>query len=140
MKDYNWAALTPELLVSDISISLEFWCQVLGFRVVFDRMESNFAYLDYGGAQIMLDQRSGSWETGPMEQPFGRGINLQIETTDISSLRQRILDREWPIYEEREKWYQTGDEISLCKEILVQDPDGYLVRFIMNEVTIRDGE
>ena len=135
MENYQWAALVPEFLVSDIQKSLDFWCNILGFRVVFDRMDSNFAYLDYGPAQIMLDQRHGHWETGVLDRPFGRGINCQIETNELDAIKARLRAQDWPIYEEREKWYQTGDEKSFCREILVQDPDGYLIRFIMVEIT-----
>ena len=37
-----------------------------GTAVVFDRPEAGFAYLDLGGAQLMLDQRglTRDWETG----------------------------------------------------------------------------
>ena len=76
--DFTWAQLVPEMLISDLSTSLRFWRDLCGFRVVFDRPEEGFAYLDRDGAQIMLDQRglTRDWETGAMEAPFGRGVNF----------------------------------------------------------------
>src|SRR5271163_4816214 len=69
------ARLVPELLVTNVNDSLRFWRDVCGFRVVFDRMDEGFAYLDLGGAQIMLEERGRgrNWITGPLEAPLGRG-------------------------------------------------------------------
>jgi hypothetical protein len=55
----TWAALVPELLISDIAKSLRFWRDVCGFMVLFDRPDEGFAHLDLDGAQIMLDEISG---------------------------------------------------------------------------------
>lgn len=53
----RWARLVPELLVTDITVSLKFWVDICGFAVLYSRMEEGFAYLDYEGAQVMLEQR-----------------------------------------------------------------------------------
>jgi catechol 2,3-dioxygenase-like lactoylglutathione lyase family enzyme len=56
----GWAKLTPELIVSDIAVSLAFWCDRLGFAIAYQRPEQGFAYLERPeGAQIMLCERSG---------------------------------------------------------------------------------
>src|SRR5215469_4477856 len=62
----TWAALVPELLISDIAKSLRFWRDVCGFTVLFDRPDEGFAYLDLDGAQIMLDEigKTRDWVTG----------------------------------------------------------------------------
>jgi catechol 2,3-dioxygenase-like lactoylglutathione lyase family enzyme len=58
----------PELLVSDIAASLEFSRDRLGFAIACQRPEPAFAYLERPqGAQTMLCQRSGNWETAPLE-------------------------------------------------------------------------
>ena len=56
----EFAALVPELIISDIHARLDFWCGVIGFSVWYDRPEENFAYLTLGTAQLMLDQQSPS--------------------------------------------------------------------------------
>ncbi len=33
----GFAALTPELSVRDLDVSLRFWCDLLGFTVAYDR-------------------------------------------------------------------------------------------------------
>src|ERR1700758_3595505 len=76
----SWAALVPELLVSDIAKSLRFWRDVCGFTVLFDRPDEGFAYLDLQGAQIMLDEigKTRDWVTGPLESPFGRASTCKF--------------------------------------------------------------
>jgi catechol 2,3-dioxygenase-like lactoylglutathione lyase family enzyme len=65
----GWSRLVPELLVSDIAASLAFWTELLGFVVAYQRPAEKFAYLERPeGAQIMLSERSGVWETGAMEK------------------------------------------------------------------------
>src|SRR5438067_11086932 len=90
-----WARLVPELLVGDIRKSLRFWRDLCSFAVAFDRLDEGFAYLDLGGAQIMLEERgrSRNWVTGPLEIPLGRGVNFQITVpvnrTNFGSARRR---------------------------------------------------
>jgi len=128
----GWAQLVPELLITDLSTSLRFWRDLCGFRVVFDRVDEGFAYLDLGGAQIMLDQRglTRDWETGPMALPYGRGINFHIRVPAIEPLVAALAGAGWPLFLSPErKWYRTGDVETGVHQFLVQDPDGYLVRF-----------
>jgi len=128
----TWAALVPELLVADIQRSLKFWCDLCGFRVVFDRPEEGFAYLDRDGAQIMLDEigRTRDWLTGPLDRPLGRGINLQVRVTALEPIVAALARADWSLFEEPErKWYRTGEVETGVHQFLVQDPDGYLVRF-----------
>ena len=66
------AALVPELYCSDFSRSVELYCAVLGFRILYAWPEENFAFLDRNGAQLMLEQPTGrTWLTGPLERPYG---------------------------------------------------------------------
>ncbi len=128
----TWARLVPELLVADIDKSLRFWRNVCGFTVLFDRPNEGFAYLDLDGAQIMLDEigQTRDWETGPLESPLGRGVNFQISVPAIEPLLATLARADWPLFMEPEqKWYRTGEVETGVHQFLVQDPDGYLVRF-----------
>jgi catechol 2,3-dioxygenase-like lactoylglutathione lyase family enzyme len=130
--DFAWARLVPELLVADIVKSLRFWRDLCGFTVLFDRSEEGFAFLDLGGAQIMLDEigQTRDWMTGPMEIPFGRGINLQVNVRAIEPILTALARADWPLFMEPEqKWYRTGAVETGVHQFLVQDPDGYLIRF-----------
>ena len=128
----TWARLVPELLVADIDKSLRFWRDVCGFTVLFDRPDEGFAYLDLDGAQIMLDEigQTRDWMTGPLEPPLGRGVNFQVSVPAIEPILAALARADWPLFMEPEqKWYRTGEVETGVHQFLVQDPDGYLVRF-----------
>jgi catechol 2,3-dioxygenase-like lactoylglutathione lyase family enzyme len=128
----SWAALVPELLVSDIATSLRFWRDICGFTILFDRPDEGFAYLDLGGAQIMLDElgKTRDWVTGPLESPFGRGMNLFVRVEAIEPILASLARAGWPLFMDPErKWYRAGDVETGVHQFLVQDPDGYLIRF-----------
>ena len=60
--------------------------------------------------QIMLCERSGKWETGEMEPPFGRGVMFQIAVDDIEAISQKLGENNWPIHSPyREVWRRAGD-------------------------------
>jgi len=128
----QWAALVPELTVGDIGRSLAFWRDLLGFRLAYGRPEDGFAYLEFEGAQVMLEALSPqeSWLTGPLEPPFGRGINLQMEVSALQPLLDRLAAAGWPLWRAvEERWYRVGAQEHGQRQFLVQDPDGYLLRF-----------
>ncbi|WP_206736186.1 bleomycin resistance protein [Bradyrhizobium betae] len=123
-------AVVPELAVSDIQASLSFWCDLLGFEVSYDRPEARFAYLVRGPLQAMLCERNGRREPSEMQHPFGRGINLQMTVGDIDPILKALHAADWPLYEQPgSAWYRVGDQELGQREFLVQDPDGYLIRF-----------
>jgi hypothetical protein len=129
-KEYKWARCVPEILVTDFQTSLTF-NKLLGFVDMYQR--KNFAYLDYQGAQIMIDQRNGYWETGEMTTPYGRGVNFQFSTSEIDSLIKRLTQANIPLYEGKtENWRDLGGQQGGSVEFLVQDPDGYLLRFMQD--------
>lgn len=127
----GFAPLVPELDVTDLAASLRFWCGLLGFRVAYDRPAARFAYLERERAQVMLCQINGEWLTGPLEPPFGRGINLQIACRDVAPIGAALKAADWPLFRPvADKWYRTGpSREGGARELLVQDPDGYLLRF-----------
>jgi len=126
------AQLVPELLVTDIHASLRFWCDLCGFGVAYDRMDEGFAYLDREGAQVMLEERGRgrNWVTAALETPLGRGVNFQINTTSIQPILVALAGAGWPLFMAPEqKWYRVGATETGVEQFLVQDPDGYLIRF-----------
>jgi len=124
------ARLVPELYCSDIRRSLAFYVDVLGFNVCFDRPEEQFAYLEREGAEVMLEQPSGrTFLAAPLEQPYGRGVNFQIEVSDVEALLARIRAARWPVFLELEdRWYRQNQLELGNRQFIVQDPDGYLLR------------
>jgi catechol 2,3-dioxygenase-like lactoylglutathione lyase family enzyme len=124
------AALVPELKVADFGRSRAFYVDLAGFAVLYERPEQAFAYLQLGRAELMIEQDDGMWRTGPLEHPYGRGINLQIMVADLAALWRRLVDRQHPIMVPlEERWYRRGQLEVGQLQFLVQDPDGYLLRF-----------
>ena len=61
---------------------------------------------------------------------MGRGINFQMTIVRIAPMLKALDDAGWPLYEQpNEAWYRVGDQELGQREFLVQDPDGYLIRF-----------
>ena len=124
-------ALVPELVSSDIARSRRFYVDTLGFRVLFERPEERFVYLAREGAEIMLEEPTGrSFVIAELQQPYGRGVNLQIRTTEIDDRYQRVTQAGapvlWPI---EDAAYGVNETVVQQRQFVVQDPDGYLLRF-----------
>ncbi|RAS71675.1 bleomycin resistance protein [Priestia endophytica] len=118
--------LIPELSVKDIQKSKTFYLNVLGFQLNYERIEDQFAFISLNGAQMMIEQCNGHWQTGELEYPYGRGINFQIEIDNIEVLLQNLKKHNIPLF--RDLMTNSYSEFTQ-KEFIVQDPDGYLLRF-----------
>ena len=126
--DGGLASIVPEFIVLDFEKSRAFWCDVLGFQVVFER--AGFAYLRQGNVEVMIAASTGHWETAPLERPLGRGLNFQMFIGSADTFAARITAHGWPLYREvHEGWYCSGGVNRGYRQVLVQDPDGYLLRF-----------
>ena len=127
------ARLIPELDVADLDRSLAFYTTVIGCAVVYERPEERFALLDLEGAKLMLEQASGPgrrFGTAPLEHPYGRGVNFQIQVGDADELYARVLAAAAHIVIPIEsKWYRRDDHEVGNRQFVVADPDGYLLRF-----------
>ena len=125
-------SLVPELSITDFQRTIRFYTAILGFSIEYQREEEGFAYLSLGESQIMVDQigLTRTWKTGEFEYPLGRGINFQIEVSDIETLVTSLRKNKIELFmEPEEKWYRVDDVEAGNRQFLVQDPDGYLLRF-----------
>jgi catechol 2,3-dioxygenase-like lactoylglutathione lyase family enzyme len=127
----QFAKLVPELYCSDIEQSLAFYTDVLGFLVLFARPEEQFAYLDREGAQLMIEQSvTRTTLAGELAYPYGRGLNLQIQVADVHALYEQVTVAGAPIFRPLEdRWYRRDQTRLGNRQFIVQDPDGYLLRF-----------
>lgn len=122
------AHMVPELMVLDMAKSRHFWRELLEWEVVFSREAHD--YLRMGEAEIMICQATRHWSTAPFEPPLGRGINFKIFVDDSVPLRDRLVAAGWPIFEDLTEEWPVQDGVARgYRQFLVQDPDGYLVRF-----------
>jgi catechol 2,3-dioxygenase-like lactoylglutathione lyase family enzyme len=130
---FNPPPLIPELDVSDLEGSLAVYVDVLGFRCHVSRPEDRFVYLIRERVHLMLEEAHGPgrrFGSASLEFPFGRGINLQIEVTDVEALYAKVQRSGLaiPIGLE-DRWYRQGQEEAGNRQFVVADPDGYLLRF-----------
>lgn len=127
-------ALIPEFAVSDWRKSKQFYCDILGFELRYERPEEGFAFLALGGAELMIDQIGAgrTFEDGhlPNQKPFGRGLNVQIEVDAVDPLVDQLKRRAIKLYlPVEERWYRTLEGFAGNRQFVVADPDGYLLRF-----------
>lgn len=126
-----WSPLVPELTVRSLEDSLRFY-EAIGFTTRFRREQPEFAYLELGRAQLMLEQEHAEgWNVEPLDRPLGRGINFQIEVTDADAVQATLRLQGVSLFRDmKDTWYPVSNtQQEGQREFLVQDPDGYLMRF-----------
>lgn len=122
--------MIPELSVFDIGETIAFY-KKLGFEIVYERPNDLFAFMSFEGSQFMFEQiHEDGWNTGEMCYPLGQGINFSIEAENIDCLYQRLEEEKTEFYRKLKiSYYQVNNTFIQQKEFLIQDPNGYLLRF-----------
>ena len=111
----KWNQMIPEFDVFNLKESLHFYIDLIGFNVVYERTEDKF---------------ENKWETAKLEYPLGRGINFQIDVINIDKIYNKLKENKYKIFVDiEEHWYRKDNILMGCKEFLVQDPNGYVLRF-----------
>ena len=126
-----WNSIIPELSVTNLDNSLKFY-KTAGFKVEYSREENKFAFISLNSIQFMLQEISDNdkWEVAPLSYPFGNGINFQLDVKNLKEIYQALKDNNYKVaFDIEENWYRQDDKLLGSREFLVQDPDGYLLRF-----------
>lgn len=121
----------PELSITNLQNSLNFY-KTAGFKVEYDRPENKFAFISLDEIQFMLQEISDNekWDIAPLSYPFGNGINFQLEVDNLDEIYNNFKNSNYKItFDIEENWYRQNDRLLGNKEFLIQDPDGYLLRF-----------
>ena len=122
-------SLIPELSVSNIDISKMFYLK-LGFKIKYERKEDKFCFLQLEENQIMIEEQNDNWNTGKLEYPYGRGINISMTVSNVEKMYNELKEKNVKMFLDLEMHeYRVDNKISIDKEFLIQDPDGYLLRF-----------
>ena len=122
-------SLIPELSVVNIQRSREFYLNI-GFKIKYERQEDKFIFFELENNQIMLEEINDNWNVGKLEYPFGRGINISMSIKDIDSYYEMLQKKNIKFFQKlKVSEYKVNDDIYYDKEFLIQDPDGYLLRF-----------
>ena len=124
---YN--SLIPEFSVSNILVSKRFYID-LGFEIVYESVEDKFCFLSLYDNQIMIEEVNNNWNVGELEYPFGRGINISMAVNDIDKFYNNVKNMGIKLYKDiAVSKYRVDDGYVCDKQFLIQDPDGYLLRF-----------
>lgn len=122
-------SLIPELSVTDINKSKEFYLSI-GFKIMYERVEDKFCFLELEDNQLMIEEINDNWNTGTLEYPFGRGINISMSVSDVNDLYNKLKSNNIKMFKELDTHTYRVDDVEYNdQEFLIQDPDGYLLRF-----------
>jgi len=126
--DFN--KMIPELSVFDIEQTKRFYND-LGFKIEYERLEEKFVFMSFQDSQFMFEQiHDNGWNIGELIYPLGRGINFSIAVDDIEGLYKLVKTLNLEIYRELNRSiYQVNGTEETQTEFLIQDPNGYLLRF-----------
>ena len=126
--DFN--KMIPELSVFDIEQTKRFYND-LGFKIEYERPEEKFVFMSFQDSQFMFEQiHDDGWNTGKLSYPLGRGINFSIAVEDVEVIYKLVKTLNFEIYRELTRnQYQVNGAEETQIEFLIQDPNGYLLRF-----------
>ena len=126
--DFN--KMIPELSVFDIEQTKRFYND-LGFKIEYERPEEKFVFMSFQDSQFMFEQiHDNGWNIGELIYPLGRGINFSIAVDDIERLYKLVKTLNLEIYRDLNRSiYQVNGTEETQTEFLIQDPNGYLLRF-----------
>ena len=126
--DFN--KMIPEVSVFDIEQTKRFYND-LGFKIEYERPEEKFVFMSFQDSQFMFEQiHDNGWNIGELIYPLGRGINFSIAVDDIEGLYKLVKTLNLEIYRELNRSiYQVNGTEETQTEFLIQDPNGYLLRF-----------
>lgn len=128
-ENIEFNSLIPELSVSNIENSKRFY-ENLGFKIIYERVEDKFCFMQLEDNQIMIEEQNNNWNVGKMEYPYGNGINISMSINDVEKLYGDLKVKQVKLFMDlKVNEYRVDNVVFQDKEFLVQDPDGYLLRF-----------
>ena len=124
---YELKKLTPNLIVSDVRRSLEFYRDVLGFTVAVTVPEAEpfvFAIVQSGPVEVFLNAPEPAIAEYPAfkDRPIGGTFTLFVEVVNIALAHATLQDKVKIVMPLEHKWYGST-------EFAFEDPDGYLITF-----------
>jgi uncharacterized glyoxalase superfamily protein PhnB len=119
--------ITPNLVVSDVERSLEFYRDVLGFSVavtVPERAPYVFASVRSGSVEVYLNAPEPAYAEYPAFEgrSIGGTFTLFLEVEEIARAHADLKDRVTIVMPLEKKWYG-------ITEFAIVDPDGYVITF-----------
>ncbi len=115
------------IVVFDMTRSLAFWRDLLGFSVV-HRSDMTVQLARRPGG-IMLHQPGPRGQGRQVDPPLGCGVTLRFALDNYEQVKTVLLRARWPVYGgPQAAWRRAWDADALPRDAFVQDPDGYLLQ------------
>ena len=78
----------------------------------------------------MIEEVNDHWTVGKLEYPYGNGVNFSMELESFDFYYEKWKKQEIVFFRDlMVNTYRNGDHVYQDREVLIQDPDGYLLRF-----------
>lgn len=113
--------LSPQLLVTDLEDSIEFYTKKLGFEVDF-RYDDFYAGISKDGCSIHLKPGTPSIEERQNKRK-NEDLDIVFSVDNIENLYEELLNRSVELI-------QPLRNMPYGKEFYVADPDGYIISFL----------
>ena len=128
---HHLTKLTPNLIVADVSRSIAFYRDVLGFTLgatVPDAEPFVFAIVQSGGVEIFLNAPEPATAEYPAfkDRPIGGTLTLFIQVDDVRAAHEALKNQVEIVMPLEKKWYGVT-------EFAFTDPDGYVITFAQPE-------
>jgi uncharacterized glyoxalase superfamily protein PhnB len=128
---HHLTRLTPNLIVADVSRSIAFYRDVLGFTLqatVPDAAPFVFAIVQSGGVEIFLNAPEPAVAEYPAfkGRPIGGTLTLFIQVDDVRAAHEALNTQVEIVMPLEKKWYGVT-------EFAFVDPDGYVITFAQQE-------
>ena len=115
------------LVVSDINQSLNFYVKILGFKIVEKDSEKRIL-IQLNKTRFLLHQTDMAWSTTKLSYPYGVGIIFFITVKSLNKIYKNVRKTNYPLYSEYyADAYDQEPTLSNEQQIIIQDPDGYLL-------------
>ena len=121
IKTYELKKMSPQLLVSDLNRSFEFYSKILGFELDF-RYEYFYVGIIKDGYSIHLklsypstDERKNKYQN--------EHLDLTFSVDNIETLYEELLDK-------AVEFIQPLRKMPYGKEFYIVDPDGHVIAFL----------
>ena len=119
--------LTPNLMVEDVSRTLAFYQDILGFEAVMTLPETapfDFAIVQRDGVELMFQSRQSLSENVPAlaDSVIGASQTLYIEISGLTDLYEQLRDKVEIVAHLHTTFYST-------REVYFRDINGYILSF-----------
>jgi len=128
---HHLTKLTPNIIVADVSRSIAFYRDVLGFTLqttVPDAAPYVFAIVQAGPVEIFLNAPAPAIAEYPAfkDRPIGGTLTLFIQVDDVRAAHEALRSQVEIVMPLEKKWYGVT-------EFAFIDPDGYVITFAQPE-------